>query len=358
MAPPVHHTEENRMDVIIGIDPHKSSHTAVVIDRDEQVLGQLRLTAGRRQIDQLLDFAQAWPDRRWAVEGAGGLGRLVAQQLVRAEEHVIDVPATLAARVRLLSGGSARKTDSHDARSTAIAALHGRHLRQVTREDITTVLRLLSDRREQLSRERNRIVCRIHNQFRHLRPGGVRTSLTADQVGRLLKGLRVQGTVDQHRRAMIRELLVDLRRVDKQRAQVDVRINEAVIASGTSLTDIHGIGPNLAATIIGQVGDISRFPSRGHFASYCGTAPVEASSADRNVHRLSRRGNRRLNSAIHMAALSQMSHDSPGRAYVDRRLAEGKTRREAMRALKRQLSNVIYRHLTADATTARLDLAA
>lgn len=157
---------------------------------------------------------------------------------------------------------------------------------------------------------------------------------------------------------MISELLVDLRRVDKQRASVEVRIREAVVASGTSLTAIHGIGPNLAAVIIGQVGDVSRFPTRGHFASYCGTAPIEASSADRNVHRLSRRGNRRLNAAIHMVALSQMSHDSPGRAYVDRRLSEGKTRREAMRALKRQLSNVIYRHLVADAKAARLDLAA
>ena len=346
------------MDVIIGIDPHKSSHTAVVIDRDEQVLDQLRLTAGKRQIDQLLAFAQPWPDRRWAVEGAAGLGRLVAQQLVRVDEHVIDVPATLSARVRLLSGGSARKTDSHDARSTAVAALHGRHLRQVNVEDITTVLRILADRREQLSRERNRIVCRIHNQFRHLRPGGVRTSLTADQVGRLLKGLRAYNTVDRHRRAMIGELLIDLRRVDKQRANVEARIKEAVVASGTSLTDIHGVGFNLAAVIIGQIGDVGRFPSRSHFASYCGTAPIDASSADSNVHRLSRRGNRRLNAAIHMVALSQMSHDSPGRAYVHRRLAEGKTRRAAMRALKRQLSNVIYRHLVADAEAARLDLAA
>jgi transposase len=94
------------MDVIIGIDPHKSSHTAVAIDTTEQVLDQLRLVAGRRQLDQLLAFAERWPDRRWAVESAAGLGRLVAaQQLVRAGEPVIDVPATLSARVRLLSGG-------------------------------------------------------------------------------------------------------------------------------------------------------------------------------------------------------------------------------------------------------------
>lgn len=345
------------MDVIIGIDPHKSSHTAVAIDSSEQVLDQLRLVAGRRQLDQLLAFAARWPERRWAVESANGLGRLLAQQLVRAGEPVIDVPATLSARVRLLSGGSARKTDSHDARSTAIAALHGRRLRQVTLEDTTVVLRLLADRRDHLSQQRNRIVCRIHNQFRHLRPGGAKLGLTADQVGRLLRTLRVQGMVDQHRRALLRELLADLRRVDRQLDAADARIREAVTASGTTLTQIVGVGPLSAAVIIGHAGDITRFPTRGHFASYAGTAPIEASSADRRVHRLSRRGNRRLNAAIHMVALSQMSHDSPGRAYVQRRMAEGKTRREAMRALKRQLTNVIYRHLLTDSRAA-LDPAA
>jgi transposase len=194
------------MDVIIGIDPHKGSHTAVAVDATEQVLAELRLVAGRRQLDQLLAFAERLPERRWAVESAAGLGRLVAQQRVRVGEPVIDVPATLSARVRLLSGGSARKTDSHDARSTAIAALHGKRLRPVTPEDTTVSLRLLADRRDHLSHERNRIICRIHNQFRHLRAGGAKTNLTADRVGRLLKGLRVDGVVDQHRRGLIREM--------------------------------------------------------------------------------------------------------------------------------------------------------
>lgn len=157
------------------------------------------------------------------------------------------------------------------------------------------------------------------------------------------------GVVDQHRRSLIRELLVDLRRVDRQLADIDARIAEAVTASGTSLTEIVGVGPVLAAVIIGHAGDMARFPTRGHFASYAGTAPIEASSADRRVHRLSRRGNRRLNAAIHIVALSQLSHDSPGRAYLQRRMHGGKTRREAMRALKRQLTNVIYQHLLDDA---------
>ena len=341
------------MDVIIGIDPHKSSHTAVALDAAGQVLDELRVTAGKQQIRQLQAFAEQWPQRRWAVEGANGLGRLLAQQLVAAGEPVIDVPATLSARVRLLSGGSARKSDSHDARSTAIAALHGRQLRWVGLEDVTVVLRMLSDRRDQLSASRNRIVCRLHNHLRHLRPGGAPVHLTAQQAARLLQGIRPDGVVAIQRKQLARELVADLRQVDRQLDDIDGRIVEAVTASKTTLTEVVGIGPILAAAIIGHAGDIHRFPNRAHFASYAGTAPIEASSGDVSRHRLSRRGNRRLNAAIHMVVLTQLSHTSPGRAYVNRRLAEGKSRREAMRALKRQLCNVIYRHLTDDAAAAQ-----
>jgi transposase len=167
----------------------------------------------------------------------------------------------------------------------------------------------------------------------------------------VLQGIRPDGVVAVQRKQLARELVADLRKIDKQLADIDARIVEAVTASRTTLTDIVGIGAILAATIIGHAGDIDRFPSRAHFASYAGTGPIEASSGDVSRHRLSRRGNRRLNAAIHMVVLSQLSHTSPGRAYVDRRLAEGKSRREAMRALKRQLCNVIYRHLLADAAT-------
>jgi transposase len=265
------------MDIIIGIDPHKSSHTAVALNAAGEVLGELRVAAGKQQVDQLQTFANRWPQRRWAVEGANGLGRLLAQQLVGAGEAVTDVPATLSARVRLLSGGSARKSDSHDARSTAIAALHGQRLREVGLEDVTVVLRLLSDRRDQLCATRNRIVCRLHNHLRHLRPGGAAVNLTAERAGRLLQGIRPQGVVAVQRKQLARELLADLRKVDKQLADIDQRIAEAVTASRTTLTDVVGIGPILAAAIIGHAGDIDRFPSRAHFASYAGTAPIEAS---------------------------------------------------------------------------------
>jgi hypothetical protein len=148
------------------------------------------------------------------------------------------------------------------------------------------------------------------------------------------------------------ELLDDIRRLDAQLKASHKRIRTAVVASSTSLTDIFGVGPVLAAMLIGYSGDITRFRTRDHYAAYNGTAPAEFSSGGRVVHRVSTRGNRQLNHAIHMAAICQMRHpDSDGRIYVDRKVAEGKTKREAIRSLKRHISNTVYRHLIADART-------
>ena len=131
------------------------------------------------------------------------------------------------------------------------------------------------------------------------------------------------------------------------------KIDTAVRATGTSLTGIFGVGPVIAAAVIGDVRDVSRFPSRDHFASCNGTAPIEVSSGGRKTCRLSRRGNRRLNHAVHMAAVTQIRYrHSKGRAYYEKKLAEGKTPKEALRALKRQVSDAIYAALQADAQKA------
>ena len=147
--------------------------------------------------------------------------------------------------------------------------------------------------------------------------------------------------------------LDDLRRIDAQMREVKKRLTAAVQASGTTLTEIFGVGPVIAAIVIGETGDGGRFAGRDRFAAYNGTAPVEVSSGHRKVHRLSRRGNRRLNHAVHMAAVTQVSQrHSDGRAYYDKKVAEGKTAKEALRALKRQVSDAIYKHLKADAARA------
>ena len=152
---------------------------------------------------------------------------------------------------------------------------------------------------------------------------------------------------------MAAEFPGDLRRIDAQMRDTRKRLNAAVRASGTTVTEIFGVGPVIAAIVIGCVVDASRFASRDHFASYNGTAPIGVSSGNRKIHRLSRRGNRRLNHAIHMAAVTQIRHrHSDGRAYYDRKLAEGKTSKEALRCLKRRVSDAVFAQLQADARRA------
>jgi transposase len=151
------------------------------------------------------------------------------------------------------------------------------------------------------------------------------------------------------RKALALDLVADLLRLDDQLAGIKQRIAAAVEAAGTTVTDVYGVGPVVAAIILGHTGDIARFPTAGHYARYNATAPIEASSGPRVRHRLNPRGNRQLNHALHLAAVAQIRHDTPGRASYLRKQAEGKTRKEALRALKRRISDKVYRRLAADA---------
>jgi transposase len=333
---------------IIGIDPHKASHTATAIDNSLVEIGTIRVRSSRTTFAQLIGWAQQWPDRRWAIEGARGLGQLLAQQLVAAGEHVVDVPATLTARVRLLETGHGRKSDRIDARAVAIVAAQRPDLPRVTADDHTRVLRLLADRRDELTRERRRTTNRLHRHLRDLIPGGAPTQLSAKTASRLLAGVRPCDSVTAERKQVARELIADIRRLDQAIANNRKRCQAAVAASGTTLTTIRGISDVLAAKILGHVGDVRRFASADHLASYAGTAPIEASSGDVIRHRLSRRGNRQLNHAMYLTAHVQTIFPGQGRTYYERQLAAGKSRAEALRSLKRQLIKAIYRTLIAD----------
>lgn len=334
--------------ITIGIDPHKSSHTAVALDPSGRALGELRVAATKAMLAGLLRWAERWPERIWAVEGATGLGHLLAQQLVARQETVLDVPATLAARARLLAPGHGRKTDGIDAGSVARVAQSRADLRRVGREDHSGVLRLLSDRRDELAQARRTVINRLHRLLRDLHPGGAPTELSAAAGARLLGRIRPVAAVDLERKAMARALVADLRRIDRALVENRARCAAAVAASGTTLTAILGISGVLAAKILGHVGDIGRFGSADRFASYSGTAPIEVSSGEVTRHRLSRSGNRSLNNALHLAARVQAMHPGAGRDHYHRKLVEHKSSREALRSLKRRLAKVVYRHLVAD----------
>jgi transposase len=270
-CPPWRHhwlSHEEGFVFIIGIDPHRGSHTAAVLDRTETVIGELRVSADRQQRDQLLEFAASFTPRTWAIGSASGLGALLAQQLVGAGETVLDVPPTLSARVRLVDSGCTDKTDRHVARAAAIVALGHSRLRQVTPVDHTAVLGLLADRHHDLTGLCTQAICRLHALLCGLTPGGAGRLLSASQARRILRGVRPAGPVEIERKRMALELLGDVCRFDNQLLAINERIVEAVVASGTTVTDIHGSGPLGAAIISGHTGDIDRFATSGHFARY------------------------------------------------------------------------------------------
>ncbi len=335
---------------IIGIDPHKGSHTAAVIDRDERLVGEVSVGADRRQRDRLLQFAARFEPRVWAVEGATGVGALLAQQLVASGETVVDVPPALSARARLLDAGHKDKNDRHDARSTAIVALRHRDLRVVATENHRQMLRLLARRHHQLVAARTRAICRLHAVLAEMVEGGLPKNLSAKRAATELRRIRPLDGIGLERKHLAVEYLDEVRRSDRALDELHQRITTAVRAANTTVTDIFGVGPIVACYLIGYTGDIARFPTAGHYARYNATAPIEASSGPRVRHRLNPNGNRQLNHAIHIAALGQISHDTPGRAYYQAKQAAGKSRKEALRCLKRRISDAVYRQLRADLT--------
>ena len=261
---------------------------------------------------------------------------------------MVDVPPVLASRVRLLGSGRSEKNDPNDARSVAIAALRQPDLARVRGEDHTQVLRMLAKRHLELTGLRTQAACRLHSVLMQLRPGGMALRLSAKQASRMLGGMRTLDAVGNQRRTMARTHLADIRRLDRDIKANRVLIRRAVVASKTTVTDVYGVGPVVAAFLVGYTGDIGRFASADHYAAYNGTAPIEVSSGGKKRHRLSMRGNRVLNHAIHMAAITQIRHDTPGRIYYDKKLTEHKTKKEALRALKRRVSDTIYQRLVAD----------
>jgi transposase len=176
--------------VMIGAGPHKGSHTAVAIDAAEVPLGELRVRASAAQADRLVAWAAGWPERTWAVEGARGLGSLLAQQLVAVGERVLDVQPKLGARVRLLAAGDTNKNDPNDARSVAIAALRSSSRREVKPDDHAAVLKVWSKRHRDLGRTRTQVACRLHAVLCELVPGGLSKDITAAHATRVLESVK------------------------------------------------------------------------------------------------------------------------------------------------------------------------
>ncbi|HEX6659987.1 MAG TPA: transposase [Ilumatobacter sp.] len=266
----VHHRDRSAQAV-----PHRGR-----VDRSETVLDTIRVDADRHQRSRLLNWATRFEPRTWAVEGATGMGAMLAQQLVGAGEHVVDVPAKLSARVRLLERGRIDKTDPNDARSAAIVAWRTPGLNVVsTNDEHRVVLRLLADRDHQITAQRTRSICRLHALLCVLIEGGTAKSLTAAEPPSSWPACT--STDPSPASGWPQQLLNEVRDLDAARAEVRHRHVAALEESKTTVTEVFGIGPLTAAIIVGRVCDVRRFPTAGHFARHNGTAPIEASSGPR-----------------------------------------------------------------------------
>jgi transposase len=322
--------------------------TIEVMTSDEKILGRGRFTTDVEGFTAMLAYVAAWPNRTWAIVGCEGIGRHIAQRLLAKNQSIVDVPAKLSARVRVFATGQGRKTDDTDAHSIALVGVRMSGLREVIEDEQLELLRLLVDRRRRIGEEHTRMVCQLHALLLELIPGGAKKDLSAAQARRLLTGVRPRDLAGKTRKRHAMELVVDLERIYQRKKAANKELTALLKTTGTGLLDLHGIGPSGAARLLVEVGDITRFPDRGHFASWTGTAPIDASSGDHIRHRLSRGGNRQINMVLHMMAVVQLRRPTEGRAYYDRKVAAGKSPNEAMRCLKRRLSDIVYRTMLND----------
>ncbi len=343
------------MELVIGMDVHKDTVAVSLIDgtgREQAATTVENTVAGHERLITWL--SERAPTARCGMELSGGIARGLATALGAAGHLVVAVSPRLSSREarRLRSRG---KADPSDALAVARVTAREPALPAVRTGDAEEDLKLLVDHRDQLWSERTRVANRLHADLSIAYPGYQRT------VGRALTSRSSLARAEEllaadasTRAELARRRIRRLRDLDGELRELERRLTVQVGSLPTTLTTIVGISTLTAARILGEVGDVRRFPSQAAFASANGTAPLPASSGRTERHRLNRGGNRRLNRALYVIALTQTRHEPRAIAYLQRKRTEGKTRREAMRCLKRRLSDVVYRQLVADAE-ARVD---
>jgi transposase len=342
------------VEVAIGVDPSKSSLAVAAVDPLGRVVGTAEFSNDPRGHRGLLRWArERGPDRVIGIECSLSYGATLSRLLLRSGEDVREVPTTLTHRQRRRRA-SQGKSDMVDSVAIARIVASGEVLPSAHRLEVLTDLRALVEYRDQLVRARTQVANRTHADLVNVLPGyerqvpNLRAKAHRTTARSLLRG-------DRSVRAELgRKRLDELSRLEREIAAMDRRIEATVRKTGTSLTSIPGVGPFIAAKILGEVGDPSRVRSKPAFAVLSGTAPLSASSGQVQRHRLNRGGNRQLNWALHYIALVQCRIMPEAQAYMDRQREAGKSHKEAMRCLKRHLSNVVYRHLVADARRAEL----
>jgi transposase len=339
--------------IIVGIDAHSRAHAAVAVDEQGRLLDSLEVAAGPAGLERLCDWLEGFERPRLvAIENARGYGLALVRRLLGRGEALVDVPAVLTCDGRRRSGQRG-KHDQGDALVIARVALRDRErLPRLDASALDDELKLLTDAREQLIVEAGRWRNRAHALLRVAAPGYQTRTGALASAGAVRRAQAVARRAQRHdpiRGRLALDALARLTALERDAGKLEREISQLLKARGcANLLAIRGVGTIVAATIVGETRGISRFRSQAAFAAHTGTAPVPASSGRVQRHRLNRGGNRRLNRALYTIAMVQARWDPSARAYLDRKIGEGKSASEARRCLKRHLANVVYRALTAD----------
>jgi transposase len=333
--------------IVIGIDPHKQTHTAVAVDGATGALAGERTVAARQAgQEQLVEWARALGvERRWALEDCRHVSGSLERLLLGRGERVVRVAPRLMGQARR-SGHERGKSDSVDALAVARAALREPGLPVAQRAGPEREIRLLHDHRADLVAERTRIQNRLRWHLHELDPelevaaGALDRRVWLDRIGRRL------ARVEQAAQARIaRDLVGRCRELARRIGELDRELDQLLRAEAGELLELVGCGPLTAAQLLGEIADVERFATDAKLATHSGAAPLPASSGQTQRHRLNRSGNRQLNCALHRSAITQARVHQPAREYLARKQAEGKSRREALRCLKRHLARVVFRIL-------------
>ncbi len=335
--------------IVIGVDSHKRTHTAVATDGTGRRLAEKTVAATSPGHLELVRWAARFEERRWALEDCRHLSRRLSADLLRAGEAVVRVPPKLMAGARR-SSREPGKSDPIDALAVARAALR-EDLPVATLDGPDREVRLLVDHREDLVAERTRAENRLRWHLHELDPGSEPPTRSLNRrvvLAALARDLDdAPGTVGR----IARELVVRIRELTVSINDLQGEIERLVADLAPSLLDLTGCGPLTAAKLVGEAAGISRFRSRAAFARHNGSAPLPVWSGNTERHRLSRTGNRQLNVALHRIAITQLQREGPGRRYLEHRRTLGDTKSEAIRALRRRISDEVFRRMRHDEAT-------
>ncbi len=335
----------------IGVDTHKAPHTLIALDDQGRVRKTLCILNDPQGWSEGLCWSREFEGERvWGIENSGSLGKGFAQFLLSQDEQSVrEVCPKRTAQYRRRAR-KPDKTDQTDALAIArLLVAEAEDLPAVRPDDLSTELRLLSDHRDNLLAERTRLLNRLHSQMLQIDPSYRQKSAPLTKKEGILYcqdlQLHAADSLLQTRLLIVRQLCDQVLRLDDEITEIKKAIQQKVRESETPLVEMSGIGEIVAARLIGELGSSPRISSAAALASLAGIAPVEVSSGGHRGFRLNLGGNRKLNRAFHIIALVQLRCNPLAKAYYQRKRSEGKTSREALRCLKRQLVNVVYRLL-------------